>query len=104
MPPPVLLVMACLLAADVLWWRRADPAGPTPAARPGPLPPTTAALAAPAGEAATRRQFLGRLVTVSPALLTAAGAAYCRTQLREFRIRPISVALPSLPPELDGLE
>jgi predicted MPP superfamily phosphohydrolase len=29
--------------------------------------------------------------------------AYSRTQLREFRIRPIDLALPSLPPELNGL-
>jgi predicted MPP superfamily phosphohydrolase len=54
-------------------------------------------------ETATRRQFLGRLTAVTPLLLTGAGVAYTRTQLREFRIRPLSVALPGLPPELDGL-
>jgi predicted MPP superfamily phosphohydrolase len=36
-------------------------------------------------------------------LLTGAGVAYSRTQLREFRIRPLGVALPGLPPALDGL-
>jgi predicted MPP superfamily phosphohydrolase len=41
--------------------------------------------------------------TVTPALLTGAGVAYSRKQLREFRIQPIVVALPGLPPELDGL-
>src|SRR5579883_631880 len=59
--------------------------------------------AARAEETATRRQFLGTLTTVTPALLTGAGVAYSRTQLREFRIRPIDVALPGLPPELDRL-
>jgi uncharacterized protein len=43
------------------------------------------------------------LTTVTPALLTGAGVAYSRTQLRQFRIRPIGVTLPGLPPELDGL-
>lgn len=54
-------------------------------------------------ETATRRRFLGMLTTATPVLLTGGGAAYSRTQLREFRIRPIRVVLPSLPPELDGL-
>jgi predicted MPP superfamily phosphohydrolase len=54
-------------------------------------------------ETATRRQFLGTLSTAAPVLLTGAGAAYSRTHLREFRIRPMSLLLPSLPPELDGL-
>jgi predicted MPP superfamily phosphohydrolase len=65
------------------------------------LPPPFSA--ARTGETATRRQFLGTLTTATPALLTGAGVAYSRTQLREFRLRPIGVALPSLPPELDGL-
>jgi predicted MPP superfamily phosphohydrolase len=41
--------------------------------------------------------------TATPALLTGAGVAYSGTQLRDFRIRSIGVALPGLPPELDGL-
>ncbi len=57
----------------------------------------------PTGETATRRQFLGMLTMATPALLTGAGVACSRTQLREFRIRPIGVELPGLPPELDGL-
>jgi predicted MPP superfamily phosphohydrolase len=61
------------------------------------------AVAAGAGETATRRQFLGKVTTAAPVLLTGAGVAYSRRQLREFRIRPISVALPGLPPDLDGL-
>jgi predicted MPP superfamily phosphohydrolase len=55
------------------------------------------------GETTTRRQFLGALTTVTPALLTGAGVAHSRTYLDEFRIRPMDVALPGLPPELDGL-
>lgn len=65
--------------------------------------PATQSLAVPTEETATRRQFLGMLTTVAPVLLTGAGVAVSRTQLREFRIRPIAVALPGLPPELDGL-
>lgn len=60
-------------------------------------------ISAPAGEPATRRGFLGTLTMATPVLLTGAGVAYSRSQVREFRIRPIRVALPGLPPELDGL-
>ena len=71
--------------------------------RPVALPSATPVPAARTAETASRRQFLGLLTTAAPALLTGAGVAYSRTQLREFRIRPMSVALPGLPPELDGL-
>jgi predicted MPP superfamily phosphohydrolase len=71
---------------------------------PAPLPPATSLSSVCTGETANRRRFLGMLTTVTPALLTGAGVAYSRTQLRQFRIRPISVALPGLPPELDGLQ
>jgi predicted MPP superfamily phosphohydrolase len=71
--------------------------------RTAPSPP-----AAPSqGEATTgpanRREFLGILTAAAPALLTGAGVAYSQRQLCEFRIRPIGVSLPGLPPELDGL-
>jgi predicted MPP superfamily phosphohydrolase len=72
-------------------------------AGPDPWPPPLPFSAVRTGETATRRQFLGMLTTVTPALLTGAGVAYSRTHLSEFRIRPIDVALPGLPPELDGL-
>jgi predicted MPP superfamily phosphohydrolase len=177
MASPVLIVLTFLLAADLLWWWRADRrarplrralgwrlliglfmggqialvlwtfAGRLPAAFAPGRPPqflvaaaylwhliilpaswavvaTSAMLfgawrwgrrlvgrtapgcpAASAGGADTknRRQFLGMLTTATPALVTGAGVAYSLTQLREFRIRPMSVAIPSLPPELDGL-
>lgn len=57
----------------------------------------------PTREAPTRRQLLGMLTAAAPALLTGAGVAYSRKQLREFRVRPMDVALPGLPPTLDGL-
>ncbi len=63
----------------------------------------TSSAAVRSEETASRRQFLDMLTTAAPALLTGAAVAYSRTQLREFRIRPIDVALPGLPLELDGL-
>jgi predicted MPP superfamily phosphohydrolase len=72
-------------------------------AGPAPVAPATAVAAAGTGETASRRQFLGMLTTLTPPLLTGAGVAYSRTQMREFRIRQMGVALPGLPPELDGL-
>lgn len=67
------------------------------------LPPLNPAPAVVIEPAETRRQFLGMMTTLAPALITCGGVAYSRTQLREFRIRAIGVALPNLPPELDGL-
>jgi predicted MPP superfamily phosphohydrolase len=43
------------------------------------------------------------LTAATPALLTGGGVAFSLTQLPRFRIRAIDVALPSLPPELDGV-
>jgi predicted MPP superfamily phosphohydrolase len=42
--------------------------------------------------------------TAAPVLLTGAGVAYSRKQLREFRVRSMDVPLASLPPELNGLK
>ena len=56
-----------------------------------------------AADRSNRRQFLGVLTAAAPALLTGAGVAYSERQLREFRIRPLGVPIPGLPPELDGL-
>jgi uncharacterized protein len=65
--------------------------------------PDSSSPAVATGETATRRQFLGMMTTATPVLLTGAGVAYSQKQLREFRIRPMDVALPDLPPELEGL-
>jgi predicted MPP superfamily phosphohydrolase len=86
-----LLVGAWRWGRRLARWTASLQAGPAPLLSPTPDP------------AATRRQFLGMLTTVTPSLLTGAAIAYAPTQLRQFRIRPISVAHPSLPPELDGL-
>jgi predicted MPP superfamily phosphohydrolase len=67
------------------------------------LPPDTPPPGVGAALPATRRQFLGSPTAATPALLTGAGVAYSRAQLREFRVRPLTVPLLGLPPELDGL-
>jgi predicted MPP superfamily phosphohydrolase len=36
-------------------------------------------------------------------VLTAAGAAYSRAQVQEFRVRELEVPVPGLPPDLDGV-
>jgi predicted MPP superfamily phosphohydrolase len=105
----ILVVVAGLLFGAWRWgrslvgwtvrYRRAD----STEAGPAPLPPSTAAPSDLTGEQAARRQFLGMLTAVAPALLTGAGVAYSRTQIQQFRIRSLDVALPGLPPELDGL-
>jgi predicted MPP superfamily phosphohydrolase len=68
-----------------------------------PVQSTTAVATVRTGESVTRRELLGMVTTITPALLTGAGVAYSRTQLQQFRIRPMSVALSGLPPDLDGL-
>jgi len=80
-------------------------AGPDPF---GPTAPGSSWAHAPvradgAGATATRRQFLGMLTAVTPALITGGGVAYSRSQLRRFRIRSMGLTLPGLPPGLDGL-
>ncbi len=89
----VLLPTACLLLAArglLSWmWRAARREAPVPAVE--------------AGEVTTRRQFLEMVSTATPMLLTGAGVAWSQTQMQEFRVRSMEVALPGLPPELDGL-
>jgi predicted MPP superfamily phosphohydrolase len=75
---------------------------PTEAA-PAPAPPAAPVPDVGAGGTATRRQALRALAAAAPALLTGVGVAFSRKQLRQFRVRPIDVTLPGLPPELDGL-
>jgi len=57
----------------------------------------------PAGEGLSRRQFLAAAAVVTPPLLTAGVSGVALRRLNDFRIRPIEVTLPQLPPELDGL-
>jgi uncharacterized protein len=56
-----------------------------------------------AGATAARRQVLGMLTVVTPALLTGGSVAYSLRKLQQFRIRSMELTLPGLPPELDGL-
>jgi predicted MPP superfamily phosphohydrolase len=57
----------------------------------------------PAEGAPTRRQFHGLVATAAPAILAGVGAGVARSQLQDFRVRELTVPLPTLPPELDGL-
>jgi predicted MPP superfamily phosphohydrolase len=71
--------------------------------RTAPLSPAPPSPGVGTAEPASRRQFLGMMTAAAPALLTGAGVAFSARQLCEFRIRPLEVPLPALPPELDGL-
>ena len=51
----------------------------------------------------SRREFLGTLAALTPPLLTFPLSVYARSQLDAFRIRPMEIALPSLPVALDGM-
>lgn len=69
----------------------ADPLAP--ALGPLPGPPATP----------SRRQFLGAVAAAAPPALTGIAVGASLPRLDDFRVRPITVNLPSLPPELDGL-
>ncbi len=115
------VVTSALVSGTWRWGRRLAGRTPSPNARvagaevlrsPGAGPrdlalqrglPKTPAPATPEVQTPTRRQVLGMLTAAAPAVLTGAGMAYTYRQLREFRVRPMAVALPSLPAELDGL-
>ena len=109
---PAWLVLMAIASILFCLWRSVQPlAARTALARraaaietsPTPLPRLTRVDAAGVTESATRRHFLGMGTTMTPAILTGAGAGYSQRQLREFRIRPMRMALPAMPPELDGL-
>jgi predicted MPP superfamily phosphohydrolase len=51
----------------------------------------------------TRRQFLGVAVATAPPLVTALATGVSAVQLSGFRVRPMTLALPQLPPDLDGM-
>jgi uncharacterized protein len=58
---------------------------------------------APEPNAITRRDFARLLGTAVPALASLGSAAIALWQLQRFRIRRLEIALPQLPPALDGL-
>jgi predicted MPP superfamily phosphohydrolase len=51
----------------------------------------------------TRRQLLGATIAALPPLATAGLTIYSLPQLDRFRIRPLTLVLPMLPRDLDGL-
>jgi len=57
----------------------------------------------PAPVVLTRRQALAAACVALPPVLAVGAQAYAQQQLRTFRIRPLEVWLPTLPPALDGL-
>jgi predicted MPP superfamily phosphohydrolase len=68
--------------------------------KPVEAPLTLAGAAAPR---MTRRQVLGVTVAAVPPALTAGLAAYSLAQVNHFRVRRLDLAIPTLPPDLDGL-
>ncbi len=53
--------------------------------------------------AISRRDFIRATFAVAPAFVTVAAATIALPQLQRFRIRRLTIALPQLPPGLDGL-
>jgi predicted MPP superfamily phosphohydrolase len=67
-----------------------------------PAPPTPALV--PIGaRAVNRREFLGTCAALAPFAFTFGLAGVAAEQLNHFRLRRMTVSLPSLPPALDGL-
>ena len=104
-----LLVLPGILVVSLLWAggngvralvRRRDPVT-TPAAE----EPSEAAAPAPAAAefSLSRRRLLGAAVAAAPPLVTVVGTAAAASQLDEFRIRSITLDLPQLPRDLDGM-
>lgn len=56
-----------------------------------------------AGAGMTRRQLLGAAIAAAPPVIALAATGRAVSQLRGFRVLPIVVPLPQLPPELDGM-
>jgi predicted MPP superfamily phosphohydrolase len=54
-------------------------------------------------QAISRRQWLTDAAVLAPPLVTALATGRAMWQLGDFRVRPLHVTLPGLPPNLDGL-
>ncbi|MGB7158579.1 MAG: metallophosphoesterase [Tepidisphaeraceae bacterium] len=77
-------------------WEREDGVPPTQAAGP----------ASPAGSVwspVSRRSFLRTAAVMTPPLVTTIATAVSMPQLSHFRVRRLTIPLPTLPPALDGL-
>jgi predicted MPP superfamily phosphohydrolase len=88
--PLVLLLTIALLCGDGVAWARKKLVAPKAAAEPI------------ADVTMSRRQVLAAGVMGVPVALQAGAVAKAMTQLDEFRIRELTVALPQLPADLDG--
>ena len=66
-------------------------------------PPPTETPNETAAHRSTRREVLGAAATALPIAATALGQITAMTQLDTFRIRRLTLRLPTLPPALDGL-
>ena len=62
-----------------------------------------AAVAAPAANPVSRREFIGACATFAPPLLTFGITGIALGQLDHFRLRRFTLSLPSLPKQLDGV-
>ena len=103
---PIVLNAAIAVAVAAAAWRSV---GRTLARR----PPVTAAAAAPVETPSdpptdprptpTRRQALGWALAVLPPVTTLGLAAAAWSQRGDFRVRRLDLAVPGLPPDLDGL-
>lgn len=115
-------VLALSVTAEIVFWMwrtgrrfvrvstndRQEVSAEAEASTLGPTPPEPSCAQArtrtqSAGAIAGRRQFLGALTAAAPILLTGGSVVYSLGQMQRFRIRSMSLYLPSLPPELDGL-
>jgi len=70
-----------------------------------PAPPQLDGMSAQPAPAigSSRRQFLGVAVAAAPPLVTAIATGASAVQLSRFRVRPMTLVLPQLPPDLDGM-
>jgi predicted MPP superfamily phosphohydrolase len=51
----------------------------------------------------SRREFLGAVAAATPPAVTVVATGFSVPHLDEFRVRPMTIPLPTLPPALDGL-
>jgi uncharacterized protein len=93
-----LLGIAAHVTRGVRWLRSRSAERPVPS--PVTSDPAPGAVPLPL---ASRRQFLGAMAAAAPPLLTGATVGISMARLDEFRVRPIALDVPHLPPELEGL-
>lgn len=82
---------------------RHQPAAPAPEAAERLVDTGQLAPRQPDPALTSRRRFLGAAVAAAPPVATAVVTSITGRQLDGFRVRPITLALPQLPPDLDGL-